>query len=144
MGSPNPVNCGMSSLETTSGQPDIPTSRMTLLSGDELNETTKEEQQLWVFVDDFLHAWWAKSGSSAIRDRLHLELGKRGLPPLKCSRLTEDSSFSFLGLDFVSSCHSQDIAPPSSRHTRTATGGRTPHYRRTSTTGPYPKKTWLP
>ena len=36
----------------------------------------------------FLHAKWAKPGSSAIRDRLHFELGKRGLlPHLKYARL---------------------------------------------------------
>ena len=51
-----------------------------------------------VFVDDFLHAWRMSSGSDSVRDRLHVELGKRGLPPLKCSRLTEDNSVSFLGL----------------------------------------------
>jgi hypothetical protein len=67
------------------------------IEGDREGRTTALSIVL-VFVDDFLHAWWAKSGSSAIRDRPHLELGKRGLPPLKCSRLTEDSSVSFLGL----------------------------------------------
>ena len=56
-----------------------------------------------VFVDDFLHAWKTMSGGSpegtrSIRDDLHMKLAKRGLPPLKCSRLTEDNSVSFLGL----------------------------------------------
>jgi hypothetical protein len=51
-----------------------------------------------VFVDDFMHVWKGPNGGNATRDRLHNELGKRGLPPLKCSRLTEATAISFLGL----------------------------------------------
>ena len=51
-----------------------------------------------VFVDDFMHVWKGPNGGNATRDRLHNELGKRGLPPLKCSRLTEANAISFLGL----------------------------------------------
>ena len=51
-----------------------------------------------VFVDDFLHVWKGPNGGNAVRDHLHTQLGKRGLPPLKCSRLTEANAISFLGL----------------------------------------------
>ena len=51
-----------------------------------------------VFVDDFMHVWMGPNGGTAVRDKLHKELGKSGLPPLKCSRLTTDNSVSFLGL----------------------------------------------
>jgi len=54
-----------------------------------------------VFVDDILHVWKTLGmgeGTRSIRDELHTKLAELGLPPLKCSRLTEDSSVSFLGL----------------------------------------------
>ncbi len=51
-----------------------------------------------VFVDDFMHVWKGPNGGNATRDRLHSELEKRGLPKLKCSRLTEANAISFLGL----------------------------------------------
>ena len=83
-----------------------------------------------VFVDDFLHAWWVKSSeTSAIRDRLHLELGKREVPwnahgwqriAPSCSLDSASRGYP----DSVSSFHSRDTAPPSSRRTRTA-GSRT-------------------
>ena len=51
-----------------------------------------------VFVDDFMHIWKTFAGSDRIRDKLHADLSTKGLPPLKCSRLTENNSVSFLGL----------------------------------------------
>jgi len=51
-----------------------------------------------VFVDDFMHVWKTYAGSDRIRDRLHAELSKKGLPPLKCNRLTESNPISFLSL----------------------------------------------
>jgi hypothetical protein len=51
-----------------------------------------------VFVDDFMHIWKTYAGSDRIRDKLHADLRTKGLPPLKCSRLAENNSISFLGL----------------------------------------------
>jgi hypothetical protein len=51
-----------------------------------------------VYVDDFMHIWKTYTGSDRIRDKLHADLRTKGLPPLKCSRLAESNSISFLGL----------------------------------------------
>jgi hypothetical protein len=63
------------------------------------NGKVKSLSIVLVFVDDFLHVWKTTGGGArSIRDELHAKLSSRGLPPLKCSRLTEESSVSFLGL----------------------------------------------
>ena len=45
-----------------------------------------------------MHIWKTYAGSDRIRDKLHADLRTKGLPPLKCSRLAENNSISFLGL----------------------------------------------
>ena len=48
-----------------------------------------------------MHIWKTYAGSDRVRDKLHADLRTKALPPLKCSRLAENNSISFLGLSII-------------------------------------------
>jgi hypothetical protein len=54
-----------------------------------------------IYVDDILHAFGGKDGGRGIRDRLHRNLIKFGIPPLTIHSLTMKESVSFLGMNIM-------------------------------------------